>query len=174
MLIDERHFDDITLREITTAAGVSYPTFFNNYGSKEDLFRDVARVEILALLDAFRDGRALPDWRPGVEMCAHILGRRTLWRTLLTAGATEAMRTEFLHRARELEHEQPDLGHGFPIEVVAGVVASGTFEIIAWWLDQDADYPAAGVANMLETLVIEPALHLQPGFFTSRKGLAKI
>lgn len=169
-LIEIQQFDKITLRDITTEAGLSYPTVFNHYDSKEDLFDDIARNEIIGLLSAFRDGRLSPEWRPGEGMCAYIVERRSLWRTLLTAGASEAMRSEFIRRGADLADDR-DLGHGAPIDVVSGVIASGAFEIFAWWLAQD-DYPAEQVANMLETLVIEPALHLRPGFFTGRRGLS--
>lgn len=167
-LIETRQFDKLTLREITLEAGVSYPTFFNHYKDKDDLFRDISRQEISDLLAAFRSDVTLPHWRPGVGICAHVMEHRGLWRTLLTTGASEAMRTEFIRRGRELVGDRPGLDHGFPFDVVSGVIASGIFEIVAWWLAQGDDYPAATVADMLETLVIEPALSLPSGHFTGR------
>lgn len=167
-LIERQSFDKISLRDITTEAGVSYPTFFNHYDSKEDLFQDIARAEIMGLLTAFRDGREAPLWRPGKGVCAYVVARRGLWRTLLTAGASEAMRSEFIRLGHDMAEGHEPLTHGFPFDMVSGVIASGLFEIIAWWLAQDADYPEAPVANMVETLVIEPGLGLTPGYFTSR------
>lgn len=167
-LIDSQALEKISLRDIASAAGVSYPTVFKHYDSKDDLFQDIARQQIRDLLAAFRKGRMSPKWRPGEGMCAFINEHRALWRTLLTAGASQAMRSEFIQRGREFARGRPSLGHGFPFELVSGVVAGGIFEIIAWWLTQDADYPVETVSNMLETMVIEPALNLPPGFFTSR------
>jgi AcrR family transcriptional regulator len=172
-LIEGRQLEKITLREITSEAGVSYPTFFNHYDSKEELFQDIARNEIIDLLAIFRKGRNSPGWRPGENMCVYVMERRSLWRTLLTAGATDAMRSEFIRRGRDLASDRPNLGHGFPFELLSGIIASGTFEIISWWLSQEAEYSVETVSNMLETLVIEPALNLPSGYFTSRKGLAK-
>lgn len=169
-LVETRLFEKITVREITAEAGVSYPTFFNNYGSKEELFQDIARTEIIDLLAAFRHGRRAPDWRPGRGICAHIVARRSLWRTLLTTGASEAMRSEFIQRGRAIAGDRPTLKHGAPMDVVSGVIASGIFEIIAWWLAQEADFSAEAVAGMLESIVIEPALGLPPGYFTSRNA----
>ena len=171
-LIEASGIGEISVREITSKARVSYPTFFNHYKSKEDLFLDVARQEITGLLAAFRDERLSPDWRPGEGVCAYVIERRALWRILLTAGTTEAMRSEFIRHARDLSSDQPPLGHGFPIDAVAGLVASGMFELIAWWLGQEPDYPVSEIADMLESLVIEPALHLRPGYFTSRRRLS--
>jgi AcrR family transcriptional regulator len=169
-LIETRQFDKITLLEITDEAGLSYPTFFNNYDSKEDLFRDITREEIGELLAAFRSNIDSPDWRPGVGICALVIEHRALWRTLLTAGASEVMRTEFIRRGREFVGDRTSLNHGFPFDLVSGVIASSMFEIISWWLGQGDDYPANTAADMLETLVIEPALGRRPGHFTDRKA----
>ncbi len=170
-LIEVQALDKITLRDIATEAGVSYPTFFNHYESKDDLFQDIARKEILELLTkGFQKDLGSPEWRPGEGICAYVSERRSLWRTLLTAGASEAMRSEFIRIGRDMANGRPSLGHGFPIDVVSGVVASGIFEIVSWWLGQGADHPMQATADMLETLVIEPALGLQAGFFAGGKG----
>lgn len=168
-LITHHPLEKITLREITTEAGVSYPTFFNHYDGKDDLFLDIARKEITDLLVVFREDHLSPEWRPGENMCTYITGRRNLWQTLLTTGATAAMRTEFIRRGSDFTIDRTSLAHGFPFDVISGVIASGTFEIIAWWLSQEPEYPVKSVSDMLETLVIEPALGLPPGYFTSRK-----
>lgn len=167
-LIEERPLDRITLREITQEAGLSYPTVFNHYAGKEALFQDIALGEIEDLLGAFRQGRTTPNWRPGRDICAYILPRRALWRTLLTTGANAAMRSEFIRRGRELPRSADDLPHGFAIDLVSAVIASGIFEIVAWWLGAEDDHPTETVADMLETLVIEPGLGLARGYFTGR------
>jgi AcrR family transcriptional regulator len=168
-LVQRQHFSKITLRDISAEAGVSYPTVFNQYDSKEDLFQDIAREEISGLLAAFRNDILAPNWRPGAGMCNFLAQRRDLWRTLLTAGASDVMRSEFIRRGRELAGDRPALNHGFPFDVISGVIASGAFEIISWWFAQDPDYPAQMISDMLETLVIEPGLGLPPGHFTSRR-----
>jgi AcrR family transcriptional regulator len=169
-LIETQQFDKITLREITADAGLSYPTVFNNYDSKEELFRDITSEEIGKLLAAFRSNIDSPDWRPGVGICALVREHRALWRTLFTAGASEVMRTEFIRRGREFVGDRTSLSHGFPFDLVSGVIASGIFEVISWWLGQGDDFPADTAADMLETLVIEPALSRRPGYFTNRKA----
>ncbi|WP_159983730.1 MULTISPECIES: TetR/AcrR family transcriptional regulator [unclassified Novosphingobium] len=169
-MIDIRALDKITLRDIAAEAGVSYPTLFNQYDNKEDLFQDIARKEIRELLTkGFQKGLGTTEWRPGEGICGYINERRTLWRTLLTAGASEAMRSEFIRIGRDMATGRSSLGHGFPIDVVSGVIASGIFEIISWWLGQDADHTTELTAEMLETLVIEPALGLRPGYFKQQK-----
>lgn len=167
-LIEDRPYDGISLREIAAEAGVSYPTLFNHYDGKNALFHDLARAEIGALLAAFRARRTSSDWRPGADICALILERRSLWRTLLTTGAADAMRAEFIRLGRSFISATTKLGHNFPFDVVSGLIASGMFEIIAWWLGQPAEHDTAEIADMLERLVLEPALGLPSGYFAAR------
>ena len=169
-LIEAKPFVEISLRDIAAEAGVSYPTVFKHFASKEALFEDLAREEISDFFQqTLTDDARAPDWRPGEQMRLYVSERRGLWRTLLTAGAVEAMRSEFLRIGREKASARPVLPHGFPVDMVSGVVVSGLFEIIAWWLAQGEDGESADVATMLETLVLEPVLGVPPGFFTSRK-----
>lgn len=169
-LIEVKPFAEVSLKDITAEAGVSYPTFFKHFASKEALFEDLARQEISDFFQrTLTDEAGAPDWRPGEQMRLYVSERRGLWRTLLTAGAVEAMRSEFLRIGRERASVRPVLPHGFPVDMVSGVVISGLFEIIAWWLAQGEDAEQADVATMLETLVLEPVLGVPPGFFTSRK-----
>src|SRR4051794_11927466 len=49
-LIEEKPFDQVSIREITNQAGVSYPVFFRRYETKEQLFEDIATEEVRRLL----------------------------------------------------------------------------------------------------------------------------
>lgn len=150
-------YDQITLRDIVNRAAVSYPTFYRHYAAKEDLLADVARDEIVEFMSLpFSGSEAKGRRSPGVRICDFIGGRRALWRTLLTAGAAPVMRDEFIRYGQELAERGPRLNPRFPSEVMSAVVASGLFEIIAWWLRQPDDYPASEIAQMLEQLVIIP------------------
>src|SRR5690606_8197096 len=54
-LLEERPFDQLTIREITARAGTGYATFFRHYPTKDALLSDVASEEIAELL-----ARAVP------------------------------------------------------------------------------------------------------------------
>ena len=45
-LIEERPFDQVTVREITRTADVGYATFFRHYPDKEALLNDLAAGEL--------------------------------------------------------------------------------------------------------------------------------
>ncbi len=156
-LMENMPFDQITLRDIVSGAKTTYPTFYRHFATKEDLLAHIAREQTVALmsLPQPRKDRA-NEPSPGERICIFISERRALWRTLLAAGAGPIMREEFIRHGQELAARGPRLNPRFPAEVMAGVTASGLFEIIAWWLRQEDDYPASEIALMLELLVINP------------------
>lgn len=156
-LIAERPFDQITIREITAEAGVSYPVFFRRYATKDQLLEDVATEEVRRLLalsmpifDA--DKKSESVW----ELCRHIDDHRLLWTRLLTGGAAPMMREEFKRIAKEIGasmQENPWL----PLELGAAFAASGLFEILAWWLSQPADYPMEKIVKIIDLLLVRMA-----------------
>jgi AcrR family transcriptional regulator len=156
--IEKKPIDQISIREITASAGVSYPTFFRNYATKEELIGDIAREEIdqilavmLSLLDK-KDPHLSAD-----AVCDYIQQRRALWTTLLTTSASSAMREEFIRMAREIVRERGQFNAGLPVELAASWVFAGLFEVLAWWLRQPEDYPISNVSQFLEVLVLAPS-----------------
>lgn len=156
-LIAARPFEQISIREITKAAGVSYPTFFSNFSSKEDLLGDIATDEIRELtwlMIEHLDPRNPADSAEAV--CHFVELRRPLWTTLLTHGAASLMREEFLRQAREFVRRHGLINPGVPGDLTAAVAVSGMFEVLAWWLRQPASYPVNRIAKYLELLVLNP------------------
>lgn len=155
-LIDEKDFNQITIRDITNQAGVSYPVFFRQYATTEQLLLDIATQQVTDLLtfcfgtlDANGEGR-LDD------LCDYVIEHRKLWTTLLTAGASPVMRQEFSRITNEFvethERTNPDL----PPELITELVTNSIFDILTWWLRQDETYPKANVVKLLEALVVRP------------------
>ena len=156
--IEAKPIEQISIREITATAGVSYPTFFRNYASKEELLGDIAREEIdqiLALMLSLLDRQ---DPHLSAEaVCDYIQHRRALWTTLLTTGAATAMREEFIKMAKQIVQQRGQINAGLPVDLAAAWVFAGLFEILAWWLRQPADYPIGNVSQFLEVLVLAPS-----------------
>ena len=156
--IEQKPIDQISIREITASAGVSYPTFFRNYASKEELIGDIAREEIdqilavmVSLLDK-KDPHLSAD-----AVCDYIQHRRALWTTLLTTSASSAMRAEFIRGAKQIVQQRGQINAGLPVDLAAAWVFAGLFEILAWWLRQPEDYPVRNVSQFLEVLVLGPS-----------------
>jgi len=155
-LLEHTSFDEITIKEITKTAGVSYPTFFRRFSSKEDLLANIATEEVRRLLSlsqrVFDDSDSPESIR---TMLAYIEDHRQLWRTLLTGGAAAAMREEFMRISREIAAVRPRSNPWLPLELSIPFTASGIFEIFAWWMNQPDDYPTENVEKMFNALIVE-------------------
>ena len=158
-LLEATPYDAITIREVTARAGAGYATFFRHYPDKNALLDDLAEAEIGELL-----ARALPialaaDTRAAcLTLSRYVDERRALWTALLTGGAAGAMREEFVRQARLAVPEGVETVGWLPtdLRVVFGV--SGTVEILAWWLRDHGEIPLERVAEMLDRLVVAPAM----------------
>lgn len=158
-LLEAKPFDQITIREITRTAGVSYPTFFRNYASRGDLLGDIGAKEtrqLLALMAALVD-------RKDAQLSAdairdYVRERRVLWRTLLTTEASFIMREEFVRLSAEFVRERGRIIPDLPIELAASFVVGAMFEILSWWLRQPEDYPSEKISRFLKILVLEATM----------------
>lgn len=156
-LIAIQPFDQISIRQITKTAKVSYPTFFSNFESKEDLFADIATDEIrelTALMISHLDPQNTALCADAV--CRYVDARRPLWTALLTHGAASLMREEFLREASQFVSKHGLINPGIPGELTAAIAFSGMFEVLAWWLRQPEDYPANRISKYLQLLVLTP------------------
>lgn len=154
-LIEEKELGEITIREITARAGVSYPVFFRQFSSTENLLMDVATEQVRNLLGHTSDAFAPRGEGSLADMCAYVQAHRKLWTTLLTAGASATMRREFSRISEEIAASRPRTNPALPPDLVTELVTSAIFDILTWWLRQPADYPAANVVKLLEAFVIK-------------------
>jgi AcrR family transcriptional regulator len=163
-LLEEKSFDQLTIREITARAGTGYATFFRHYPTKEALLADVASAEIADLL-----ARTIPilyetnSYKSTLALCAHVSEHALLWSALLNGGAAALVRDEFIRQARGLVDGAVSQNNWLPSDL--GVIhgTGSTFDILAWWLAQDGETPAPiqsseDVANILHRLVIAPLI----------------
>ena len=162
-LITEQPFHAISIRAITQRAGVSYPVFFRRYGTKEELLADIAAAEVRALM-----AQTYPALRPeGPEaslraLCGYVADHRALWSALLTTEAAGAMRSEFATLSAAIGNGGEKANPWLPVTLASRVVATGLFEVLAWWLEQDEDYPIENIVAFLMELIVDPALRPRP------------
>jgi AcrR family transcriptional regulator len=155
-LLEEKLFEQVTVREITDRAGVGYATFFRRYPDKQALLHDVAAGEIRKLL-----AMALPilhtvDRRASAQaLCAYVWEHRKLWSALLTGGAAATLKEEFIREGQRLSTESNPSWLPGTLRVVYPV--SATIEILAWWLKQEKPPSIKRMAEILDVLVARPA-----------------
>jgi AcrR family transcriptional regulator len=156
-LLEEKTFDQITIREIALRADVGYATFFRHFDTKEALLNDLAANEISHLMKL-----ALPTlMETGGQAAALALFRfveehRRLWTALLTGGAAGILRKEFVRQAGKVRGVNLDHSAWLPAELATIYGVSATVEIIAWWLERGRNLSVDKIAQILNRLVIAP------------------
>jgi AcrR family transcriptional regulator len=156
-LIEVKSIDEITIRNITDAAGLSYPTFFRRFARKEELLEDIAAREVrevLSLGSAALQGGGSGSGKP---LCDYVHAHRRLWRTLLTGGASGVMRMEFMRIAREIADSRPPSNPWLPTDLAVGFVTGGIIEVLTWWMNQPDDYPVSNVIKLFDALIVDNA-----------------
>lgn len=155
-LIETKPLDQITIKQITDHAGLSYPTFFRRFAGKEDLLADIAAVEARHLMML---GMAAMGHQKNADstyaICAYVAQHRPLWRALLTGGAAGAVRAEFVRIAHEINSTRARTNPWAPEDLIVPFVTSGIFEILAWWMRQDDDYPVKNVVTLFNALITD-------------------
>lgn len=154
-LIERKPLDQIFIKEITDEAGLSYPTFFRRFASKEELLEDIAAEEVRTLLSLGQSAMNRKATGSSRLMLEYVQERRKLWTALLTGGAASAMRQEFMRVAREIARAGPRVNPWIPLDLAVAFVASGIFEILAWWMRQPADYPLDNVITLFNALIVD-------------------
>lgn len=162
-LLEEKPFEQVTVRDITARANVGYATFFRRYPDKEALLNDVAEREISQLLAMTLPILFTVDSRASTQaLCAYLWEHRKLWAALLTGGAAATLKHEFVRQAQEQAARSLHSHSWLPGDLGIVFSVSATVEILAWWLNQ-ADPPSVPqMAEILDQLVVTPSLASAP------------
>ncbi|MEW9854383.1 TetR/AcrR family transcriptional regulator [Novosphingobium sp. M1R2S20] len=156
-LLEEKPFDQITIREISARAGTGYATFFRHYETKEALLGDVASEEIAGLLAmTLPILRQANSYESTLALCRYVGAHGKLWSALLAGGAAGIVRGEFIRQARELpgDLQRPDGWLPADLGVVHGT--GSMIDALAWWLTVGTDYSDEEFAGIVHRLVIAP------------------
>jgi AcrR family transcriptional regulator len=157
-LLEQKPFDQITVREITARAGTGYATFFRHYPERSALLNDLVADEIRDLLALGVPMLRATDTRSAaIGLCRYVDKHRQLWSALLTGGSAGTMREEFIRQAKRVPRVRTK-STWLPtdLRVVYGVAA--LFEVLAWWLPKRREFTIEQVAEILDRLVIAPMM----------------
>jgi len=158
-LLDSKPLEQITIREITATAGIGYNTFFRHHRDKEALLRDIATDEIERLLElSITTLDASNILEASRALCQFVAERDVLWTTLITGGAANFLRDEFIRLTRTKTSSRIATSVKLPADIGIKLVAVGTLELLAWWLEQADRIPVDEAAAIFERLVATPMM----------------
>jgi AcrR family transcriptional regulator len=162
-LLEEKPFEQITVREITLRADIGYATFFRHHPDKEALLHDLAAREISQLLAMTLPILYTVDSRASTQaLCAYLWEHRKLWSALLTGGAAAALKDEFVRQAQQRAAHSAEPPSWLPGDLNVVFSVSATIEILAWWLKQAAPPSVNRMAEILDLVVVSPSIARTP------------
>lgn len=158
-LLEKKALEEISIRDIAAAAGVSYTTFFRHHTTKEALLDEIAAEQIQRFVElGWPNIEASETRAASLTLCAYVDEHRQLWSTLLTGGAANALRAELLRIARELAANQDAPGSWLPSDLAVVFAVSSTIELLTWWLRQEQPLSSEQVAEIHDRLIITPTM----------------
>lgn len=159
-LIVEKEFSEILVDDILARSRVSRATYYRHYPTKEALLEHVGTTEIERLVEVSLPLLSSEDTRAScLALCRYVKSHRALWSALFTGGAAGAMRDIYYRLWVERGAQQVDvLKRDIPLDLGTSWGVAGTFEILAWWLRQDASVSAETAASYLDRLIVRPAM----------------
>ena len=155
-LLKNKRFDQIEIKDITDAAGVSYRTFFRRFASKDELLEEIATAEVRSLLTLGEAAVGTAHRQNSIQnLCEYVQRHRKLWTVLLTGGAASVMREEFMRVAKTNAMKGPRINPWLPLELSVPFVTNGIFDIFAWWMGLPEDYPIEKVIKIFNVLIVD-------------------
>lgn len=161
-LLQQKPFDQVTVRDICAEAGVHYATFFRHHATKEALLDAIAKDQIEQLNELTLAIRNNASFEAGFQaLCAYVSEHRALWSTLLNGGAGAAMREEWLRQSRKVAAVEAPINSWLPTELGTICAATLIAETLAWWVGQPEEaYSVEDIARilhrMLATSIVAP------------------
>lgn len=143
-LIQERHYDEITVQQILDRAGVGRATFYAHYRNKDDALHS-SYERLFSLFEKVLDRRQATPYRrlfPVAEFVAHIGEARSFALALDRAGRLDDAFEMFAgHAARLIDRRLgswPGVRTTVPRPLVARMLGGAMVEMLRWWWEDAA------------------------------------
>lgn len=153
-LLNSKNFDQISVREVTALARISYATFYRHYASREELLQELADWEVKNILEIALPLIFTASMRDShLALCARVDRNRGLWRAMLTGPASGVLREEFINQVSLLKGHY-DVGSSWmPEELHLICATGGTIDVLTWWLKHEPGLAVSEVVDILGKLL---------------------
>ena len=140
-LLEERHFDDITVQDVLDRAKVGRSTFYVHYSDKQDLFLSDVEDFFELCSGLLKRHNASPErLLPVQEVFAHVREMRDFYAAVVRSGKVneiQALGRGFF--ARSIDERLQSAGVKIdPMErsAKAHALAGSFFSLLDWWIDK--------------------------------------
>lgn len=161
-LINERSYEEITIRDITDRADIGYATFFRHYDGKDDLMLEIF-TGIVDELEALPDRHVERYFeREGYMLFEHVRENHVMYRGILESRSFAPKFRKHIADMVQMhlyQHAKQIPSHAIPLEIAANHMVSSILGLIEWWLSNDMPYSSERMAMVYQRLIIEATWH---------------
>lgn len=159
-LLKAKSFEQFAVNYIAKEAGISRATFYRHFPTTRAVLDSIVEQPITDFIDLALSRFAYHGASVrSLKIIEMVLLDLQLWRMLLTSGARSIVLQELAGRARSRGSEiAPFIQPRLPPDHSAAWTVTGTFEVLAWWLEQGDSFPNKETARLLDRLTVNPAL----------------
>ncbi len=165
-LILERGYDSITIKDITTEAGLRRATFYLHYKDKEELLFTMLRATFDALVVQL-DAHTLVPFTGEAEdtfhriIFQHAAQHAQLYRAILN-GHGSAVIVRYISAylvdsvlVRYSKDYMTKAGGALPVDLIANYEAAVKLNLVIWWLENDMPYSVDIMVKMATRLTLD-------------------
>lgn len=163
-LLSVKHYDSISIRDITEKANVGRSTFYAHFESKDDLLKHGFEGALDSLLQHVIISEENQKLTLDVTaLFAHAKIHYELYRTLswgsgfdlITMQGHALLSKKLLEKMSSLFSDKPD--NLVPLTILCHSLAGGILVLLKWWLDNEMPYPPERMNGIFQQLIL-------PGF----------
>lgn len=159
-LIQEKHFDEITVQDIIDRANIGRSTFYAHFRDKEDLLIGDWE-EFLDVFIRFTNWKnaGKKSFVPVFGLFAHLKDFHHFYRALVRSNKTDRLFKRGIgYLAQGIEKSLTEfladkLQPSIPIPILANHLATTVFEQLKWWLDNNMPYPPEKMDEIFHELI---------------------
>lgn len=159
-LIEEKHYDKISVQDIVERADVGRSTFYAHYQNKDDLLmRGFEHLLDILVQQIQRDHSGQIIFMTAM-LFEHAQGHYSVYRTLLWGSGFElliqdghtALSNKIESRLCELQLSPDD--YSVPMPILASSLAGSLLVMLKWWLDNQMPHPPEQMDQWFQQMVM--------------------
>ncbi|MDF2792224.1 MAG: transcriptional regulator [Neobacillus sp.] len=156
-LINEKHFDKITLQDISDRANVSRRTIYLHYMDKFDLLDKLIEEHISQLREMCKSLSDMDFIIGGQAFFEYFQSNYLFFSAMLVGGGAPNFRAQFLEFSVELlkgdVNTEEGKNMGLSEDIILRFVAAAYVEVVEWWFKNRMPYPPRVMAEQVGILI---------------------
>jgi AcrR family transcriptional regulator len=156
-LMNEKHFDKITLQDISDRANVNRRTIYLHYMDKYDLLDKLIEEHINNLQEMFESLSETDFIEGGQAIFEYFQKNYLFFSTMLVGGGAANFRAQYVEFSVELLKNEvvtaEGKNKGLSEDIILRFVSAAYVEVVEWWLKNQMPFPPRVMAEQVGLLV---------------------